>query len=330
MTMAEPKSGQQPRRRWAFLVGAGSLASATMLVTSTVLTWIACAPAFVQENERLAEALMARDPNAEHVIPPTTPDGRPLGYVSAGSANQPKVVLIHGSPGSWKAYVRYLEDPILKERAHLISVDRPGYGRSGSDRPERSVARQAALIHQVFELGDPSQPVILLGHSYGGPVAAQLAMSNDPRVRALILVASSVDPDLEETKWIQYVANWWALRWLVPSDLDVCNQEILALEPELRRMVPLWSRITADVYVIHGERDDLVPVSNVDFVEKHAIHRAPQVQRIPDLNHFVPWLRYDLLQSAILDALDSVERDARLSSPDGTPSRRADGHGLDR
>ncbi|MEL7369734.1 MAG: alpha/beta hydrolase [Myxococcota bacterium] len=279
----------------------------------SILGWVACAPAFVQENERLARQFLEEHPDAARVILPSAERRRPLGYVASGNPEKPKVVFIHGSPGSWKAFARYLDDAELRSRAYLIAVDRPGYGESGAGDPERSVLRQAELIRQVFEIGDPRQPVILLGHSYGGPVAAQLAMTDDDRIRRLIVVAGSVDPTLEKTKWIQYPADWWLFRWLVPTDLDVCNQEILALKPELVRMLPDWSKIRASVHVIHGEQDDLVPVANAAFIESRTTHVATRTQRIADLNHFVPWLRYDLLHDAVIAALDAL--DALPDSP---------------
>ena len=283
-------------------------------IVVSLWSWISCAPAFVQENEELAAELLKRHPDAQHVIAPRAGEDRPLGYVATGRSDRPKVVFIHGSPGSWAGYARYLSDPKLQTRAHLIAVDRPGYGASGSGEPMRSVPRQGELIQQVFEIGDPRQPVILLGHSYGGPVAARIAMDADPRIRSLIVVAGSVDPELEETKWIQYPADWWLFRWLVPSDLDVCNQEILALEAELRAMAGGWSSIRAAVHVIHGERDDLVPVANVRYIQQR-LPQPPRVQRIEGLNHFVPWLRSDLLHAAVHDALDAIAAE-QSSRPD--------------
>lgn len=273
----------------------------------SLVSELSCAPTFVSENERLAAVFLGAHPGAQKVIAPPTDDDRPLGYVTAGPKDRPKVVFIHGSPGSWKGYVRYLDDADLAASAFLIAVDRPGYGQSGVGEPERSVARQAELIQQVFELGDIEQPIIVLGHSYGGPVAARIAMNGDPRVRSVIIVAGSVDPSLEETKWFQYPADWLLFRWMVPSDLDVCNQEILALEPELRLMVPEWPKIRARMHVIHGEDDDLVPIANTDFIADHAAHLEPRIDRIPDLNHFVPWLRFDLVKAALIDALDALD-----------------------
>ena len=54
--------------------------------------------------------------------------GRPVHVVAAGDPALPPVLFIHGSPGSWEAWQDYLADPELSSRAHLLAIDRPGFG----------------------------------------------------------------------------------------------------------------------------------------------------------------------------------------------------------
>jgi pimeloyl-ACP methyl ester carboxylesterase len=144
------------------------------------------------------------------------------------------------------------------------------------------------------------QGAILVGHSMGGPVAARVAMDFPDRVSGLVLLSSSVDPDLEETKWFQIPAEWLLLKWLVPRDLKVCNEEILALRGELNKLRPEWEKLDVPVAVVHGELDDLVPVGNVDFLKRHLKSSSlVDLEILPGMNHFVPWERSDAVLNAI-------------------------------
>ena len=187
----------------------------------------------------------------------------------------------------------------------LIAVDRPGYGGSGEGMSEGSLKEQAAVVMEALQVNQSGLPAILVGHSYGGPVIAQMAISYPDRVAGLVFVASSVSPDLESTKWFQYPATWWPLRVLIPTSLRVCNEEILPLKQELLRILPEWSLIRAKVVLIQGEEDELVPKENLDFLVSHLrSEQIVKIDRVAGLNHFVPWKRPDL----ILDGIWSLEK----------------------
>ena len=110
----------------------------------------------------------------------------------------------------------------------------------------------------------------------------------------------SVDPDLEKIKWFQYPATWWPLRLLIPSQLRVCNEEILPLKSELVAMLPFWKNIKAPTVLIQGELDDLVPPANLDFLLKNLNDKIVlKTMKIPELNHFIPWKRPDLIIQGI-------------------------------
>ncbi len=56
-------------------------------------------------------------------------------YAAIGADTLPTVLFIHGSPGSWDAFIGFFADSTLYTRARLISVDRPGFGKSGKGKP---------------------------------------------------------------------------------------------------------------------------------------------------------------------------------------------------
>ncbi len=259
----------------------------------------AFAPDFLKSSLESARKFTIENPGS---FGEYTRAGRRIRWVAAGNARAPKVIFIHGSPGGWEAFVAFLTDSTLGG-AYRITADRPGYGGSEAGKTERSLAVQADALRGLLDLGDRDQPAILVGHSYGGAVVAQMAMSLDPRIRSVVIVAGSVDPDLERTKWYQYPADWWIFRWMVPENLRVCNQEIFALKDSLAAIVPAWSSIRARMSVIQGTEDELVPPGNLDFVEHHLGRPLAHRILISGMNHFVPWRRPDTIRTVVRDEL---------------------------
>jgi pimeloyl-ACP methyl ester carboxylesterase len=222
-------------------------------------------------------------------------------FAWSGDSTKRPVLFIHGSPGSWEGWVKFLLNPVLQKQFQLIAIDRPGYGGSGLGEAVTSLKTQADDILEVLKFNKSNLPAILVGHSYGGPVIARSAIDYSEKVSGLVFVASSVSPELEKTKWFQYPANWWPIRVLIPTALRVCNEEILPLKGELQSMLPFWKQISAKVAIIQGGKDDLVQPENLDFLLNHLNPKVIiSVVREPELNHFVPWKRPELIVAGIL------------------------------
>lgn len=218
---------------------------------------------------------------------------------------KPLILFIHGSPGRWEDFVRFLNDQELRDKAHMISVDRPGFGGSGWGDVETSLVRQCEDVAPLLDKASPGQRVIVAGHSYGGPMAVRLAMDHPDKVTDIFILAGSVDPDEEHTKWYQYVAEWPLLKRAVPKELAVANREIRALKADLVTMLPLWKEVTQRVTFLQGQKDELVPMENADFAEKMLTNAAAvNIVRVPDANHFIPWNRYELVKTELLKHLE--------------------------
>lgn len=224
--------------------------------------------------------------------------GRPMHYVATGEAGKPVVVFVHGSPGSWDAFINFLANRDLRAQARLVSVDRPGFGESGFGQHEPSLQAQAAALLPLVRQEGQGQAVVLVGHSLGGPVVARFAMDYPELTQGLVLVAPSIDPALERIKWYQIPADWKLLSWIVPTALRVTNREILPLKRELELMLPLWSKIQAPVTVIQGDKDRLVPRQNADFAAR-MLTGPVKLVRIADMDHFVPWTNPELITEAV-------------------------------
>jgi pimeloyl-ACP methyl ester carboxylesterase len=233
------------------------------------------------------------------------PDGRAVHAVAlAVSDSLPLVVLVHGSPGASDAYLDYLADTSLTHRARLVALDRLGFGYSDFGRPEPSLATQAAAVQAIVNQLEPSQKVLLVGHSLGGPVICRFAMEYPARTAGLVIVAGSVDPAQEEHPWWQAVVDAPPVKWLTPKPLWASNAEIIPLEKELEAMLPLWPRIACPVRVLHASDDRLVPVANAEFARRMLQNCADlNVEIFPEGDHFILWNHHAKVRAAILELL---------------------------
>jgi pimeloyl-ACP methyl ester carboxylesterase len=221
--------------------------------------------------------------------------GRRLPHVVAGSrgAGQP-VLLLHGQPGSasdWAAVTAALEVDHL-----LIVPDRPGYGLTGG-RAGGFSANARALERLLVGLG--VEGAIVVGHSWAGGVAMQMAVDFPHLVSGLVLV-SSVAPDDRPGRLDRILArpvvgtalaaitlsavgralSWrpgraWARRrlqgqrpeqlrevaraWRRPSTWHSFAIEQRALVHELPRLSPRLASISVPTVVVVGSADRLVP-----------------------------------------------------------------------
>jgi pimeloyl-ACP methyl ester carboxylesterase len=106
---------------------------------------------------------------------------------SAGAqeaSTRPTIVLVHGAfaeSSSWSGVIEKL--------------DRDGYHAIAAANPLRSVSGDAAAISTV--INSQQGPVVLVGHSYGGPVMTEAA-NGASNVKALVYVAAFA-PDVGES-----------------------------------------------------------------------------------------------------------------------------------
>lgn len=225
-------------------------------------------------------------------------------YAQSGDENKPLVLFVHGSPGSLSAFIDFLADSALLKEALLVTTDRPGFGHSHFGIAETSLKKQAAALKPILETYKNNRPIILVGHSLGGPVIAQMAMDYPELVDGLIFVAASIDPTLEPDEvWFRAPLATPFLSWILPSSFRASNEEIYQLQPQLENMMPRWKEIKCPVIFIQGKKDQFVPPENADFARKMMINTSVELVMKKDMNHFVPWTDPELIRDAILNLL---------------------------
>lgn len=107
-----------------------------------------------------------------------------LAHTATSTSHKPTVVLVHGAfadSSSWNGVIRHLQSD--------------GYRVIAAPNELRSVKGDAAEVNSLVR--SISGPVVLVGHSYGGPVISEAATGLQ-NVKALVYVAAFA-PDVGES-----------------------------------------------------------------------------------------------------------------------------------
>lgn len=123
-------------------------------------------------------------------------DGCRVHFQEFGDDRDPPIILIHGYAAS--VYAWNVVAPMIAEAGfRVIAVDLIGFGYS--EKPpwfEYTINAQARMIARFMDRMGIGKATII-GSSYGGAVAATLALDYSARLEALILVDAVINDDLK-------------------------------------------------------------------------------------------------------------------------------------
>lgn len=174
------------------------------------------------------------------------------------SDSKPVMVFLHEALGSivqWKSFPSELSNSL---KLPGIVIERSGHGKSGSLSGERDINylhRYADEVSEVLrEVLNPTQKMILIGHSDGGSIALIIAARSSKNIQAIVTMAAhtfvedetlaGIHPAIqafeagkldglyrihgEKTKSLFYA---WANTWLAPDfkNWDI-REEIKSIE----------------------------------------------------------------------------------------------------
>lgn len=222
-----------------------------------------------------------------------------LHYIETGNPQNPTLFFIHGSPGSWDAYKRYLTDSLLLKKFRMIAIDRPGFGYSDFGKAV-DLETQASLLESLATQITNSKPIVLVGHSLGGPVIVKMAADKPNFFAHLVVLAGSVDPRMETPEIWRMVLKAKPIRYLIPGALRPSNDELWWLKEDLYDLQPELKNISCGVTIIHGTKDPLVPYANMAFLQKRLVNASSvDTISIKGANHFIPWEHFERIRNAL-------------------------------
>lgn len=118
------------------------------------------------------------------------PDGRRLRAVLAGEGPGPLVVFEAGMSAPAAEWNHTQRE--VSRHHRTLAYDRAGYGGSDTDPQPRTLQRLADDLLALLDAVGEARPVVLVGHSWGGPVIRLLTDQHAERVAGLVLVDGSV------------------------------------------------------------------------------------------------------------------------------------------
>lgn len=225
---------------------------------------------------------------------------RHLHYAISGDDLLPTLVFIHGSPGSWMHYMKYMWDEDLRKKFRIVAIDRPGFGYSDFGKALH-LQEQCKIILPVLESLKTDQPLYLVGHSMGGPVVVKLAAENPALVKTVVIVAGAIDISQESKETWRRIMNVRPLYWCLPGAFGPSNTELLYLKKDLVPLQNDFKKITANILFVHGDKDTWVPIQNIAFGKKMMINAASITSdTLHGADHQIPWKNREELKNILM------------------------------
>jgi fermentation-respiration switch protein FrsA (DUF1100 family) len=201
-------------------------------------------------------------PEAEEVVLDTADGERVIAWHLAPRGEKPVVLYFHGNGGSLRGRVDRFR-ALTADGTGLVALSYRGYGGS-SGAPTEAGLINDALASYAFARGRyQAERIVLWGESLGSGVA--IALAAEKPVGHLILQSpftSAADVGIERY-------------WFVPVRLLMKDQ----FRSDLR-----IGKVTAPVLVLHGDRDDIVPMALAERL--YSLINAPKrFVRFPGVGH---------------------------------------------
>lgn len=229
--------------------------------------------------------------------------GKNIHYEALGKGRP--LLLVHGWGGSAQSLEKLAT--ILSADFQTIVVDLPGFGTSDNPDPTWGVEEYANLLAKLIE-NLKLKNVIYFGHSFGGSLGVQLAVTKPKLIDTLILCAasyhrtghsSSAARKLKRILPIPAPLKRLAYRIFFPkSEL----YKLPALESNFRRIVTTdltqeLSQIAQNTLILWGARDTYTPVENARAAKE--LIKNSTLKVFDDLGHGLPLYQPELVAAEI-------------------------------
>ncbi len=172
-----------------------------------------------------------------------------------------KIVIITGTP-SWSEYWAPTI-AALPETREMVVADRPGFQASEPEDAVRDIAKQADALSPMLA-GRDGQRVLVVGQSFGAPVATLMAARYPDRVDALLLMSPYFGERGPTAR--RMIAVGSLVRGLLPRDLRNSIIELRAQQDQLPPVFEALRGARQPVVFVHGDADTFVPLQSAERI----------------------------------------------------------------
>jgi len=236
-------------------------------------------------------------------------DSVELFCATTGADTLPPLLIVHGAPGAWYGSRNFLDDSLLKTQYHIIAVDRLGYNKSKFKNKRSAVTSidiQAVAIFEAMRLNRSFKTGVIMGSSYGGPIAAKIAVNHPERFHHLILLAAAIDPEKEKFWWFNQYVSSGIIRWFLPRFINSATDEKYSHVRELNKMLPDWQKLDLQITVVQGGADNIVNPANLDFARKHLEGKKAEFIFLPDAGHLIRLNNPEMVKAILGKSISEV------------------------
>jgi len=210
-----------------------------------------------------------------------------------------KVVIVTGTP-SWSEYWAPTL-AALPETREMIIADRPGFRTSEPEEAVRDLAKQADALAPMLETR-PGQRVLLVGQSFGAPVATLMAQRYPDRVHAMVLV-SAYFGDRGPTARRMFAAGR-LVHGMLSRDLRNSITEVRAQTEQLPMVWTALCGLQQPLVFVHGDEDTFVPLA---ADQRIAAEYGHTLITVPEGDHFLNACCVPALLTAFEQAISEAE-----------------------
>jgi pimeloyl-ACP methyl ester carboxylesterase len=192
-------------------------------------------------------------------------------------AGQP-VVMLNGGTFDMAAYAphsKLLADSFMVIRMEQFNIQ---YANEGRQLPKNySVKTESEAILKTLDSLHISDPVILIGHSYGGVIAFDLAINHPERVRSLVLVEAPLfditkGKETDEMKQISKLTKDFTPEVIVTEEMVMSFRcKMINCDSADLRKHPMWAKWMAQKDRLRGL--SAVPNYKVDLEKVHRFQK---------------------------------------------------------
>lgn len=169
------------------------------------------------------------------------------------------LVFLHGFGGRATQWRHQLQK--FSEDNRVIALDLPGHGRSDSLPGGFSMPQVQAALRAGLETLAIETPFVLLGHSFGGAIAAEFAADHPDQLSHLLLIATPAGFRLNAAYRVLLGLHGSLLRLAAPLTRAWLGARPEVMQRWYRENLRSWSgegvyaRITVPALVVRGHRD---------------------------------------------------------------------------